>query len=252
MNGDFFDIKLGFSAYLKPFYAGVYADTPAIQEFAARGINRSVIWAPDRMVDAVSDMLAAYQKNNNSPTPNAGSLLPVIMLAMAKDYIPVTGDWGGRQVGRQIVKFSDDPGAKAYGYRQAMGEIRLQIVVLAPDSMTSRSLAAQLGLFIGEIPNRRFYYERTFDGNTLLMPVMLETPDVLFSNTVLEQPNISALVCDLSLKAVIPYFDTPLGETLVSEVEIFDYTGLVRAKVVEDSTTFQPFDPLGPFPPNYP
>lgn len=256
MNGNFFDIKAGFSAYMRTFYNGLVADTSGLLEFTGRGIERCLMWASDRMVDDAEAMLASYRKNQNSPTPDAGALFPVILMAMSKDYVPTTGDWGGRQIGRQMVKIADDPGASIYGYRQAMGDIRTQIAIFAADSQTARSIAAQLALYIGEIPNRRFYYTHKWGQYSLQMPVMLETPDVLFSEVKTDQPNSSILVTDLTLRTVIPYLDAPKagdpndgttnnppGYPAVEQVNTYNFDSLVNGTVNASGTTFQRFDP---------
>lgn len=212
MNGDFFPLKQAFSEYLRRFYAGLYPDTPAMQEFVARGIERAIVWAPDRMVDAAEEMLASYRKNANA-TQGANSLFPVIIVGMAKDYAPTTGDWGARQVGRRLVHLVEptdaDPSPSVYGYRQAMGDVRTQVVIFAAESATARSIAAQFALFVGERHNRRFYCRHTWGQYRFDMPCMLETPDLMFANVQTDQPNITVLAGDLDLKATFPYLDAP-------------------------------------------
>ena len=174
-------IKTAFGLYLGQFYAGIYPDTKALRAFANRGLSLSIMMAPGRMIDQVQDMITAYQKNDNSPGagpyhPGANALFPVILVALSKDYIPTAGDFGGRQVGRQMVALSDEPGSSVYGYRQAMGDYRAQVVIMAAETSTAQSLAAQFALFVGEIPNRRFRVKFPWGQYELDMPCMLETP----------------------------------------------------------------------------
>lgn len=252
MNGDFFPLKLAFSDYMKKWYNGIYPDTKAVQEFVQRGLERSVVWAPDRMVDLAEDMLKSYQKNTNvsdggSVKHGKNALFPIVILAMARDYIPAGPDQGGRQVGRRLVRLIED--GSIYGYRQAMGEIRTQIVIMAPESGTARSLASQFSLFVGEIPNRRFKVKHKWGQYQITMPCMLEIPDIVFSAVQSESPNMVILAADVTLKAVIPYLDapkegepndgsanTPPGYPVVAEVEnTNELTGAVS--VVTDSGT---------------
>lgn len=248
MNGDFFPLKQAFSEYMARFYAGLYPDTKAMQEYTARGIARSIIWAPDRMVDAAEDMLASYRKNANGPA-GTNSLLPVIIVAMAKDYIPTGGDWGGRQVGRRLVSLVE--GGSVYGYRQAMGDIRTQVVIIAAESATARSLAAQFCLFVAEIQNRRFYCAHEWGQYRLQMPCMLENPDLYFSAVPTEQPNITLLAADITLKATFPYLDAPKpdepndgsgnnppGYPLVAQVDTFDHVVNVHGTTTQEGTTW--------------
>lgn len=209
MNGDLFPVKEGFSAYMRRWYEGIFPSTAALEAYITRGIQRSIVWAPGRMIDAATDMLSSYQKNDNSPTAGAGALFPIVILAMAKDYTPTGGDWGGRQVGRRLVRLSDEEGSSIYGYRQAMGDVRAQVVIIAAEEASARSLAAQFCLFVGEIPNRRFTAPYKWGQYTLDMPVMLETPDTIFQSIPDDQKNITILAADLTLKATIPYLDAP-------------------------------------------
>ena len=207
-------LKTAFAKYMDRFYAGLYPDTPALSEFVERGFAKSVTWAPDRMVDAVEDMLKAYQKNKNTSgaepiKPGAGSPFPIMFAAMSKDYAPTGADFGGRQVHRQLVALEDTPGASIYGYRQAMGDVRVQVVIMAADAPTARSLAAQFSLFVGQIPNRRFRVEFPWGQYVLSMPCMLETPDILFSKIDAENQGMTILAADVTLKAVFPYLDAP-------------------------------------------
>ncbi len=240
LDGHFFALKDGASRFIARFYDGVYTDTPAVASFKQRGLAGSFMWAADRMVDAAEDMLRSYTKNSNSASgvvsPNQNSLFPVVLMALSRDYIPTTGDWGGRQVPRQMVKLTDEADASAYGYRQAMGDVRWQILVVAADSNSARSIAAQLCLFLGDPANRRFTMPFEWGQYELDMPVMIETPDLLFSNADLGRPNVTALVADITLKATFPYLDAPAvgdpndgslnnppGYPLVDQIELFHF-----------------------------
>lgn len=212
MNGDFFPLKVGFSEYMVRWYRALYPDTAAVKEFVERGESRSIVWAADRMVDQVEDMLKSYQKNNNTAelgdvSPGRNALFPVVVLAMSKDYMPAGPDQGGRQVGRRLIQLEE--GGSIYGYRQAMGEIRVQVVIMAAESASARSLASQFSLFVGEIPNRRFSSIHKFGQYDLTIPCMLETPDIMFSQIQTDNQNMTVLACDLTLKTVTPYFDAP-------------------------------------------
>lgn len=259
MNGDLFPIREAVSQYMARFYAGVQADTLALQEFKARGVNRCLMWAPDRMVDSVEDMLRSYQKNDNDGPVNANAKLPVMFLAMSKDYIPTGGDWGGRQLGRQLMYLTDEPDASVYGYRQAMGDVRVQVCILCAESQSARSLAAQFALFVGEIPNRRMTALHQWGQYTLEMPAMLETPDIMFSDVKAEQPNVTILVADLTLKILIPYLDAPgegepndgtdhnpPGYPTVQQVDVYDHVSTVHGIAVQSGVTFEQFTPSAP------
>lgn len=218
MNGDIFPVKDAFGQYMGRFYGGLYASTKALQEYVLRGLNRSIIWAPGRMVDSVDEMLASYQKNDNGTAshpaqPGKGALFPVIIVGMAKDYTASGPDQQSRQAGRRLVRITDAPDASVYGYRQAAGDVRVQVVIMAAESATAQSLAAQFCLFVGEVPNRRFRAKHVWNGYELEMPCLLENPDIIFAEVKNDNRNMTILAADLTLKAQIPYLDAPkLGE----------------------------------------
>lgn len=256
MNGDFFPLKQAFSEYMARFYAGLYPDTSAMQEYTARGIARSIVWAPDRMVDAAEEMLASYRKNSNGPQ-GSNSLFPIILVALAKDYIPTGGDWGGRQVGRKMVSIVE--GGSVYGYRQAMGDIRVQVVIIAAESATARSLAAQFALFVGERHNRRMYCSHTWGQYTFDMPCMLESPDMMFGSVQSDQTNITILAGDLDLKATFPYLDAPKpgepndgttnnppGYPVLAGVEVIDNVVNTASDTTEAGTAWDDAAPQKP------
>lgn len=247
MNGDQFPLKTAFALYLKRWYDTLYADTKSVQEYIQRGFAHGCQWVPARMVDSAESMLAAYQKNDNAPQ-GRNTLLPVVLVGMAKDYIPMGADWGGRQLGRRLVQIEE--GGSVYGYRQAMGEKRAQVVIIAADEATANSLAAQFSLYVGEIPNRRFAAVHEFGQYKPEMPVLIETPDIMFVNVATNQNNITILAADLNLKFQIPYFDAPKpgepndgttnnppGYPVVESVQVFNEITLQGSIVDSDGIT---------------
>lgn len=202
-------IKNAFSVWMRGWYDGLFATTNGLTEFVARGHEKSLMWAPGRMVDAAEEMLASYRRNSNSDTPGANSLFPIVMLAMAKDYVPTGADWGGRQVSRKEVSIEDTDGSSVYGYRQAMGDLRSQIVIIATEEATAKSLAAQFCLYAGDIAKRRFYANFTFGEYVIPMPVMMENPDLMFMEVKTDAKNMTILAADVDLKITVPFFDAP-------------------------------------------
>jgi hypothetical protein len=202
-------VKQAFSVYMREWYAGLYATTNGMTEFVARGHEKSLMWAPGRMVDAAEEMLASYMRNTNSNVPGANSLFPIVLIAQAKDYMPTGADWGGRQVSRKEVAIEDDEGSSVYGYRQAMGDLRSQVVIAATEDATAKSLAAQFCLYVGDISNRRFYANFTFGEYTIPMPVMIENPDIMFMEVKTDAKNMTMLAADVDLKITVPFFDAP-------------------------------------------
>lgn len=208
-----FGIKEGLSVFMVDWFNDLWPDTDQLTEFTGRPSKNAIMWAPERMVDSVEDMLAAYERNVNSSTPNAGSLLPVVFIAMGKDNLPTAGEWGGRQVWSQWVRLVDDMCGSVYKYRQAAADIRVQFAIVASESPTARSLSNQLLNWLGTFKNRRFHWDYQWGQYTIKIPCMIETPDVPFQEVKTERKNITILVCDINLKAVIPYLRAPkVGE----------------------------------------
>lgn len=213
MNGDFYPLREAFSRYIGRFYQKIYPDTPALTAFVKRGLSSSVVWAPDRLVDSVEEMLKSYQKNRNNAdledyAPGRNARFPIIVLGMAKDSIPTGGDFGGRMTPRRLVHLTDDEDASVYGYRQSMLDIRVQVVLMCAESASARSLASQLSLFASEPANRRFPVTHRFGQYELEMTCMLESSDLYWMNA-LDSPAMTVFYTDITLKAVIPYVDAP-------------------------------------------
>ena len=79
------------------FYAGIVPTTNGLQEYAARGLAKSIVLVPSRMVDAVEEMLSAWQRNDTDGAPTQPAKMPIIFVAIAKDYTTP-----GRDYARQI------------------------------------------------------------------------------------------------------------------------------------------------------
>lgn len=247
LNGDQFPLKEAFAVYMRRWYDGLFVDTQAMQQLVDRGFTTSCMWAPARLVDKAEEMLAAYQKNDNN-VQGKNLMFPIVLMGMAKDYTPVSAEWG-RQVGRQLVRLEE--GGSVYGYRQAMFEKRMQIVVIAGEEATANSLAAQFCLFVGEVPNRRFLASHVFGQYDLDMPVTIETPDIQFMDVETGNKNITILAADLMLKVQTPYLDAPRpgepndgtannppGYEVVGEITVNDVTAQTLATITADEVTW--------------
>lgn len=262
-NGEVFNIKEAFAKYLRGWYDGLVPTTQAVEEYVGRGVERCIIFAPDRMVDAAEDMLAAYRKNDNPGAHGQNAPFPVVLVGVAKDWMPTMGDWGGRQVSRQYVRITDDVDASVYGYRQAMVDIRAQVVIFASEGPTAQSLATQILMWIGDIENRRFYADFTFGEYTVQMPLVIENPDIPFVEVKTDAKNMTILAGDISLKATIPYFDAPKageandgtshnpqGYPNVTEVDILDryvpWKMVVTEGGIEQVDPPRPLEPFSP------
>ncbi|NDI85084.1 hypothetical protein [Undibacterium crateris] len=203
------ELKVGFGHYMAGFYSRLSPTTKALSEFVSRGLSKSIVYAPSRMVDAVEDMLASWRKNDNSGTGAVSPFLPVIIIATAKDYMPATGDYSIQHANPVYVTLPDDKKERVFKMRQMVGDRRAQVAICAADEPTARSIAAQFSLYISDPANRTFSAPYRFAGFDLPFPVKLETIDAPAMNIETEQKNLTILAMDLSLRETIPIFDFP-------------------------------------------
>jgi len=96
-----------------------------------------------------------------------------------------------------------------FGLRAAAGDVRTQIVILATDEPSAKSLAAQFLLFLDATPNRRFEAAFKFAGMSTDWPVQIDSPDVSAQAITTEAKNLTVLAIDISLRVEIPLFSAP-------------------------------------------
>ncbi len=203
-------VKSGFGGYMAGFYSYLVPTTKSMPEFIARGLPLSIVWATSGMVDKAEEMLATWQRNDTDSAATKPAKLPVIIVATARDYMPT-----GRDFTRQIADSmpviipGDTIKGRLFGLRTIAGDIRAQVVVIAADEPTARSIASQFCLYMDTTSGRRFHANYTFAGVTDGWPVQIESVDTPFVSVQTEIKNVVILACDLTLKATIPLFDAP-------------------------------------------
>lgn len=97
-------VKAGFGRYMARFYADLIATTRPLEEFVTRGAGKAIMWAPGRMVDAAEEMLSLYARDNIEPGPTKPFSMPIIFVAMAKDYVPSGRDFTRLQPAQRITR----------------------------------------------------------------------------------------------------------------------------------------------------
>lgn len=207
-------IKDAFGRYLGRFYSNtLVADTPAIAEFRSRGFAKSAVWAPGRMVDQVEEMISSWRKNDNSGTDRPTAYLPVVIAAMAKDYIPAPVDYAHPIANPVDVIIPSDPLRRVFKMRAVVADVRTQVAICAAEDPTARSIAMQLQLFAAAVQNRRFYSRFVLAGMDEYWPVVLETPDIqAISTPVGEAKNLTILTVDFQLRATVPMLTVPASD----------------------------------------
>ncbi|WP_321946592.1 hypothetical protein [Paraburkholderia sp. J10-1] len=226
-------LELGFARYLASYYETIFADTPGVEEFVRRGLERAIVWAPGRMIDQCELMLEQWRKVAAEDGPGLSSFLPVIIVSIAKDFTPVPPDWG-LSVGTPVdVVVDGDKYGRMYKARMSYNEYRGQAVIFAAEGQTAHSLAMQLHLYANGPHGRRFKHMHEVAGTTAEFPAVLEQIDLAGGLNPLEQRNITGLVFDLMIRAAMPIFQAPkegepndgqpapAGYPVVREVDVF-------------------------------
>ncbi len=202
-------VKVAFGEYMGAFYSGIAPTTSGLHEYVARGLAKSIAWAPSRMVDAIEDMLSAWQRNDTDGAPTQPAKMPIIFVAIAKDYTPSGRDYT-RQISEQVeVILPGDTKERDFRVRVISGDVRAQVVFCAFDEPTARSLAAQFLLYLDNMESRRFFATYTFAGQDLTWPVQIESPDNPAMSIQTDSKNLTILACDVTLRASMPLFSAP-------------------------------------------
>ena len=201
--------KAALGEYMTRFFAQVLPTTKPLQAYVSRDVSKAMMWAPARMVDAADQMLGSYQRNDHDNAPSNPSDLPIIIIAMAKDYVPSSREFTRQIADREWVMLPNDPKQRLFGLRQVAGDIRAQVAIFAADEPTARSLAAQFSLFVEATGNNRFKADYTFAGMSVKWPVQLESTDIPAMAIQSEAKNLTIYAMDLSLHVSVPLFDAP-------------------------------------------
>lgn len=204
-------LKEGFGRYMAGFHASLYPDTAAVLEFMQRDFSKAVVMVPGRMVDDVEAMLASWRKSNTSGTAQATPFLPLVMIAIAKDYTAASPDWAPRQLGdAQQVMIPGDALERVLDLQTTTREVRAQVVIAAADAPTASSIAMQFHAWCSKLENRRFPASYELAGVLTPWPVVLDTPDIVtISLSPEDQKNITCLAADLVLRPTVPIAKGP-------------------------------------------
>lgn len=233
------NVKAAVGAWLGRWYAQIAPTQPSVQEFAARGLSKSVVLVPGRMIDAAQDMVNLWTRNdtNAAPGSNAGSRppkLPVAMVAMARDMMPTGRDWGRSSADEQYVTFASDPKERVFGLRTHLQDLRCQLVIAAHEPDAAKSLAAQFSLWVQGHSNKHALVDWVFAGQSLQWPIQLESDDVMGSLVPTDAKNLTLLALDFTFKMTEPYYRAP------QQANEFDGKGTTRGDGTND-----PADPHG-------
>ncbi len=202
-------VKVGLGEYLQGFYGELVATTPALKEFKKRGFSYGFAFAPSRMVDQASAMLESWQKNDTTGKPTTPAKLPVILVAMAKDYTPTGRDFNYQITDGLEITLPTDAKERYFKVKTIAGDLRIQLAICASDEATAKSLAAQLLLYVDSPVRRGFDAKYTFAKNDVYFPCQIEAPDSPALNVDTGSTNITILAVDFTLHCTVPLYDAP-------------------------------------------
>lgn len=202
-------VKAAFGQFMGRFYSEIVPTTQPLQAYIVRGLAKSIVWAPSRMVDSAEEMLAAWQRNDTDGATTRPADMPVMIVGMARDYTPTGRDYTRQIADAELVMIPGDDKERVFSLRTVAADIRAQIAIFAQDEPTARSLAAQFLLFLDATPNRRFTARYTFAGEQMDWPVQIESTDSPATSIGTEAKNLTILAIDLTLKATIPMMNAP-------------------------------------------
>lgn len=206
-------VKIAFAEWMGHFYQSLVPATRGMSEFCSRGLEKSIAWAPGRMVDAAEDMLESWQRNDTDGTPGVRPKLPVILVAMSRDMTPTGREFTRNMSEAEYFIFPCDPKERAFRVRSFAADVRVQIAIVAHDEPTARAIAAQFLLFADTFPNRKMPSTWRFAGMDHHWPVVLETAAIPAMSVPTDAKNITLLALDVILKATVPLFEAPkVGE----------------------------------------
>jgi len=206
-------VKVALAEYLGRFYASLVPGTRGMSEFCARGLEKSIAWAPGRVIDAAEEMLDSWQRNDTDSAATRPAKLPVILVAMSKDTSPTDRNYTRNMAEAEFITFPCDIKERAFKVRTFSADIRAQLVIFAHDEPTARAIAAQFMLFADTFINRRMVSSWRFAGLNHYWPVALESPAIPARSVPTNAKNITMMEMDLILKATVPLYQSPkVGE----------------------------------------
>jgi len=206
-------IKSAFSQFMGRYYQSLSPTTKAMSEFASRGLGKSIMVAPTRMIDVAEDMLAAWQRNDTDSAPTQPPKLPVIIIAFARDMIPTGRDFNRQIADAEHISLEGDDKQRVFKIRTVASDVRVQVAIFAHEEPTARALAAQFALFIDATGNQHLYAK--FDnplGISEDWPIMIESTETPFIAVRTEAKNLCIIAADLTLKVTVPIYSAPNDE----------------------------------------
>lgn len=208
------EIDAAFGEYMGRWFSDLIPTTMQMREYCRRPIDKAIKFAPSRMIDAAEDMFSKYlreKKGDSSATKPHD--LPIVILATARDITPTGRDYTRQIADGDWYQFPNDERKRLFRVRTIATDVRAQIVMIAEQAETVKSMIAQLILWLDRTENRRFSAVYSFGDCSSEWPIQIDSPEAFASQTVMtDTDNLVCLGVDLTLKCMIPLFEAPKDE----------------------------------------
>lgn len=204
----FLPIKIALGEYMaryKQSFAVTYNDSQAVEDFSTRHLAKSIVYAPSRMGDAVEEILSLWRKNTNDDVkPQSTAFLPVVIVAIARDYTPLSPSHG-MMLGDAIdVKIPNYPDERSLKLEVIRGQLRVQVVVIASEDSSTKSLMARFCHFVRSYDNRGFDAVYNLAGFNESWFNTWDSQDIYPQSIPIAQTNLAIQKVDLLLNIAIP------------------------------------------------
>jgi hypothetical protein len=201
-------VKIAFGKLVTQWQKQLFPDGKQVKEFSLRASEKAIAFADSRMVDDAQAMLDLWQKNKTDNAPSSSARLPVVLIAIARDFT------SGNQYHNQIkdslpVVLAADPKERVFNLRTLGLSLRVQMAFIADNDTTARALVAQWHNYINSPSRRNMNAIYQFAGFSMPWGVSFEIPQNYASNIAIDANNICILTVDMTLNATVPMYENP-------------------------------------------
>lgn len=195
-------IKIACVEYIKRYLTEIIATNKRMVEFNSRPLKEKISVVNGRLVDQHEEMLNKWREKG---VHGAISPLPTFLMGFDKNY--TSSDLTkGRSISSKEYIVQDEQG-DYFKIRVSKHDIRMQLVLYAPDVETAFSFADQFKLFCARFENRHAYAKYKYNNRYYGFAMTLEDNNVVaVDSPIPEQDNLTVYVMDLTFSCNTPYF----------------------------------------------
>lgn len=197
-------LRTGFEHLALEFRQGIVGNYPALEEFKGRSVARSIVVAPNRMIDLANEIMQqVYKGRPDGSKPPIDVTLPLMAFAFDRNMELYRPEFGQRVMRKNII-LPDDPEQRTFSLKVSRYLCRMQMVIYAADDSTCHELARQYVDFVLE-KFRRVNLEYSYLGGIpLKLWCNLSDKDIFPISADSGIKNISAIAVDTTWKVPVP------------------------------------------------